>query len=704
MSQSLISQFNHLYDIHYKALGSSPPDDELLNIGLQIIRSPDIENQKEIFLYKLIVVYPDNHMLYYYMADLVKEKTGNTTYALVWHKMCYRIEPKCLENLLDMLKILFDTENFNAIQKINEDNDGLLYKLTDVRFRLLVSAYEARRRNFEKSVSIVHEILDTPGLDNYLRFICSSNIGVTYNDLGQSETGIKFLTQAIRLNEEHKIVSAPDTKATYDNLFITYDYAYNDVDEVWSIYQTYNDILKPHYAFPSGNLRFLTAERSSAPKAQPEPLPCSGNQVTEPSDRGGSCSDAIGVRAVAYDSFAVKGCAYGASKRIAFNENEVFKNRRFPDLSEERCKSQKIVVGYISGDFSFHVVSNFIIPILKNHTDNFVIHCFSITPILDASLHDIANTTFHDITALDTFASAKYVNDLGVDILIDLCGHSAKNRLEMLALNPAPVQMTYLGFPNTTGLSSVKYRITDSIADHLHTRQRYSEQFYRLPKCFLLFSPLHHVDKFDMRPTPRDHIVVGSMNKETKTSNALLAVWRDIMQKCERVKFLILLKTDTEARRQFYCDNLRVSRESERVEFVTYVETEKEYTQIFYRIDVMLDPFPYSGTTTSCKALYNSVPIVTKYHRDYHVHNVTSSILVNAGLPELVAQSDEEYVSIVKELSENPDRVDEYKRTISGKFDALMEPRRFMQSYEKMLSDVYSGNLRFPEPLPSVGL
>jgi predicted O-linked N-acetylglucosamine transferase (SPINDLY family) len=615
-SQSLLSQFNHLYDIHYKALGSSPPDNELMNTGLQIIRSPDTEFQlKEAILHKLIVVYPDSHMLYYYMADLVKVKTGNTTYALVWHKMCYRIEPRCLENLLDMLKILFDTENFNAIQKINDENVGLLYQLTDVRFRLLVSAYEARRRNFEKSVSIVHEILDTPGLDNYMRFICSSNIGVTYNDLGQSQTGIKFLTQAIRLNEEHKIMSAPDTKTTYDNLFITYDYAYNDVDEVWSIYQTYNDILKPRYAFP------------------------------------------------------------------------------FKSMTNT---SSKIVVGYISGDFSFHVVSNFIIPILKNHTDDFVIHCFSISPILDASLHDIPNTTFHDITTLDTHSSAKYVNDLGIDILIDLCGHSAKNRLEMLALNPAPVQMTYLGFPNTTGLSSVKYRITDSIADHPHTRQRYSEQFYRLPKCFLLFSPLHHLDKFDMRPTPRDHIVVGSMNKETKTSKALLAVWRDIMKNCERVKFLILLKTDTEARRQFYCDSLGVARDSERIEFVTYVETEKEYTQIFYRIDIMLDPFPYSGTTTSCKALYNSVPIVTKYHRDYHVHNVTASILVNTGLPELVAHSDEEYVSIVKELSENPDRIDEYKRTIAGKFDVLMEPKRFMQSYEKMLKNVYSDNLRFP--------
>lgn len=605
---SLFTQFNNLFDVAYKELDVSKINNELYEIGMKIVSDENTNiRAKENILNKLIVIYPDKHMLYYYMADIIKQKTGNTNYALVWHKMCYRIEPKCLENLIDMLKILFDTENFNAIQRINDENDGLLYKLTDVRFRLLLSAYEARRRNFEKSVQIVHEILDTPGLDNYMRIICSSNIGVTYNDLGQSATGIKYLTEAIRINDEHKVMGALDMKTTYDNLFITHDYAYNNLEEVWSMYQTYNAIQNPRNAF-----------------------------------------------------------------------------------SFKTTRGEKIVVGYISGDFSFHVVSNFIIPILRNHTDAFQVHCFSISPVLDVSLHAIPNVTMHDITELDTYSSAKYVNDLGVDVLIDLCGHSAKNRLEMLALNPAPVQMTYLGFPNTTGLSSVKYRITDHVADHPNTRQRYSEQFYRLPKCFLLFSPLHHSEKFPMRPTPRDHIVVGSINKETKTSKALLNTWRTLMARCDRVKFLILLKTDTEERRQFYCDALDVKRDTDRIEFVTYLDTELEYSRLFYRIDVMLDPFPYSGTTTSCKALYHSVPIVTKYHKDYHVHNVTASVLVNSGLPELVAHSDDEYVSIVKTLSENPDRIDYYKLRIHEKFADLMEPKKFMESFENMIRDVYS--------------
>ena len=606
MSVSLFTQFNGLYDVNYKAYTSAPTN-ELLTAGIAIIEDPNANMRvKEDVLHKLIVIYPENHILYYFMGNLAKSK--NTAHALVWYKMCYRICPTCQENLLDMSKILFDTENFNAIQKINDDNDNILYKLNDSRFKLLISAYEAKRRNFERSVAILHELIDMPELNNFLRFICCSNIGVTYNDLGQSDTGIKFLTQAIQLNKEHKVMTALDCKTTYDNLFITYDYSYNNLEEVWSIYKTFNAL-----------------------------------QVTQ----------------------------------------NTFKY----------AKNNKIVLGYISGDFSFHVVANFILPILHNHTADFEIHCFSIRPILDVGLHNIPNTTFHDITELDTLASAQYVNNLHVDILIDLSGHSAHNRLEMLALNPAPIQMTYLGFPNTTGLSCVKYRITDSIADHPYSKQRYSEELYKLPKCFLLYSPLHHTERFDPRIAPRDHIVVGSINKETKTSKELLSVWRMIMESCPRVKFLILLKTDTEARRQFYCDHLNIPRNSDRISFITYLDTEKDYTRLFYQIDVMLDPFPYSGTTTSCKALYNSVPIVTKYHRDYHVHNVTASILVNTGFPELVAHSDEEYVSIVKELSEDPDRIDDYKRKIHDKFSALMEPKKFMQSYETMLKDVYIRNI-----------
>ena len=149
----------------------------------------------------------------------------------------------------------------------------------------------------------------------------------------------------------------------------------------------------------------------------------------------------------------------------------------------------------------------------------------------------------------------------------------------------------------------------------------------------------------------------------------------------------MLLKTNTKTRRNFYFDKLDTT--SDRIIFVPFLATEGEYLQLYSKIDVMLDPFPYSGTTTSCKCMDKSIPIVTKYHKDYHSHNVTASLLINSGFPELVAYSDDEYVKIVKNLSENPAKIDEYKTTIKQGFDKLMEPGPFIKSYEDMLRDVY---------------
>jgi predicted O-linked N-acetylglucosamine transferase (SPINDLY family) len=117
------------------------------------------------------------------------------------------------------------------------------------------------------------------------------------------------------------------------------------------------------------------------------------------------------------------------------------------------------------------------------------------------------------------------------------------------------------------------------------------------------------------------------------------------------------------------------------------------YNKLFSMIDIVLDTFPYSGTTTTCNALYNSIPVVTLYHKDYHSHNVSSSLLINAGLGELVCDDINKYVNLIKRLSSNPSQIDEYKKTICEKFKKLMNPSHFMQSYENILKDLYDKNI-----------
>lgn len=260
------------------------------------------------------------------------------------------------------------------------------------------------------------------------------------------------------------------------------------------------------------------------------------------------------------------------------------------------------------------------------------------------------------------------------------------NRLGIFALQPAPVQITYLGYPNTTGLNTIQYRITDAIADHPDTTQQYSEKLIRLPGCFLLYKSMTQQTPTTPRKTQPNQIILGAVNKENKNSPFVLETWKRILAECPTTKILIKLETfdNNEERMVFYTSRLDVPRT--RIVLLNKLSNEN-YNRLFTMFDILLDTFPYSGTTTTCNALHNSVPVVTLYHKDHHCHNVSASILTNAQLPELVAQTQDEYVEIVKDLVNRPERIDAYKATIHKKFAELMEPTNFLKSYERELLD-----------------
>jgi predicted O-linked N-acetylglucosamine transferase (SPINDLY family) len=373
--------------------------------------------------------------------------------------------------------------------------------------------------------------------------------------------------------------------------------------------------------------------------------------------------------------------------------NLVFQNNEF-DFSN-RPKNHKIKIGYVSGDFTTHVITSFILPILSNHDTNvFEIHCFSNYHTIDKCYFEYClnkHVFFHYINELTTQSAANYIYNLQIDILIDLNGHTQFNRLDVFALNPAPIQITYLGYPNTTGLKSMHYRITDTVADNLKSLQQYSEKLLYLPYCFLLFKTMTQTKPVIPRsPVVKNNIILGALNKEAKNSESTLLVWKRIMYECPNSKLLIKKSSNqkSEDRIAFYLQKLEISRE--RLVLIEFLENENEYIDLFSKIDIHLDTFPYSGTTTSCNALYNSIPIITKYHPNYHSHNVSSSLLLYSELSELIAYSDDEYVSKTVALINNPEKITHYKNTIHSKFMACMNPTVFMKSYENMLLNLYN--------------
>ena len=590
-----MSDFNTFNKQYFIAVSGKTYDKlALKEMGLSIVKARDEYAIRNDVLTKLLILFPSDDMLLYYMGYINLNKS--TTKSMLWFRQCLDRNPKHVDCLLDYLKILFDNDMFDAIQAYNND------VITDNRLRLVLAAFEGKRRNFEKSIEQYLKIIDSGETDPTVLFMCYSNTGITYNDIDNRTCAVKFLQKAISMIDDNRISEIPICKNAFSNLFISSDYEYLSPE----------DMERQHKAF---------------------------------------------------DKF-------------------VPKSRNFPLV--HRDKARKIRVGYVSGDFDTHVVSQFILPILLNHTDAFEVHCFLNMALADPKFTEKI-TNLHLVQSMSNADLAAYIHKIGIDILIDLSGHTAKNRLEVFSMNPAPVQMTYLGFPNSTGLTSIHYRITDAIADHPKSKQRYSEKLIRMPRCFLLFSDVFRIDVTPKETDP-NRIILGALNREAKNSHLVVSAWRRILYECPNAVLLIKLAGlyTTQDRSKYYMDLLGVP--ANRLIIIDVIDYEANFAKLYGQIDVLLDTFPYSGTTTSCKSLFYSVPIITKYHPNYHVNNVTSSLLINSGFPELVAYSDEEYIAKTVDLIRDPDRIRRYKKEIKPRFEELMEPKAFMKSYEAMLT------------------
>jgi predicted O-linked N-acetylglucosamine transferase (SPINDLY family) len=355
----------------------------------------------------------------------------------------------------------------------------------------------------------------------------------------------------------------------------------------------------------------------------------------------------------------------------------------------QKNKKRKINVGYISSDFVQHAVSNFILPIIENHSSKFCVYVFSNDQKMNSILSG-ATMIYYNINNMTDDTIADLIKSLKIDILFELNGHTRGNRLNVFSYRPAPIAISYIGYPNTTALDFIDYRITDNIADHPESTQYFTEKRVYLPNCFLLYKNYYQKNN----PIPKQTLekkILSTLNKESKINEYVLDVWKRILKECPNTTLLIKLDTtdDVEDRQKFYTKELGVDKS--RIILIPFIDA-PVYLSVFSKIDILLDTFPYSGTTTTCNALHNSVPVVTMYNKDIHAHNVSSSILKNAGLSELITYNEEEYISKVKELVNNDELLDSYKSTIRDKFVKSMDPVPFMENYEKTLIEIYENH------------
>ena len=322
-------------------------------------------------------------------------------------------------------------------------------------------------------------------------------------------------------------------------------------------------------------------------------------------------------------------------------------------------KNKRLRVGYVSADLRSHSVSYFFEVLLKHHNPDAVdVYCYSDVMAPDKVTHRLQSLCprWTSIVGLSDEKVARKIQKDRVQILVDLAGHSAGNRLPLFALKPAPVQLSWLGYPGTTGLKAIDYRFTDEIADPSGDSEAFhSEELWRLPRGFLCFQG-EPESPSPAAKTASDPICFGSFNNLNKTNHNVVQVWGNILNALPQAS--LYLKSgqlaDASVRQHIQREFEKAGIEPQRIELQGRVSHRNHHLELYDKVDIALDTFPYNGTTTTCEALLMNVPVVT-LRGDRHASRVGASILTQMGLTELIADSTAEYVELALKLAADPD-------------------------------------------------
>lgn len=323
-----------------------------------------------------------------------------------------------------------------------------------------------------------------------------------------------------------------------------------------------------------------------------------------------------------------------------------------PAAAHDRTPHRRLRIGYVSPDLREHAVARFIEPVLAHHTaDAFEVFAYAEVAQPDAVSDRLRShvATWRSTCGLHDRQVAEMIRNDRIDVLIDLAGHTALSRLAAFAYRPAPVQVSYLGYPNTTGLRAIDYRLTDAWADPPEHDRLHTEQLIRLPHGFLCFRPSAAPPVAPLPALERGYVTFGSFNRLNKLNEPVLQLWAKLLRALPTAR--LLLKTpalsDT-ALRESYADwFVRQGISRERVELQGFVASAAGHLEVYDRVDIALDPFPYSGTTTSCDALWMGVPLVTLLG-PMHAGRVGLSLLAQLGLTDWVARDPAEYLQIAQ--------------------------------------------------------
>ena len=330
-----------------------------------------------------------------------------------------------------------------------------------------------------------------------------------------------------------------------------------------------------------------------------------------------------------------------------------------PSWPNPREAGKRLRVGYVSADFRAHSVAYFAAPLLAHH-DRTVIECVAYADVARPDgMTDLIRgrvDLWRPIVGLDDAAVAAMVRADGIDLLVDLAGHSFGNRLGVFARRPAPVQGTWLGYPNTTGMTAIDFRITDTTADPPGAEAAHVERLVRLDRPFLCYEP--PPDAGPIHPRSVDAPVrFASFNVAGKLSAPTVALWARVLDGVPGATLLLKWRgLDEPATTDLWRGRFAaLGIDPARLDLRGMLDARADHLALYGTVDVALDPFPYNGTTTTLEALWMGVPVVA-LRGERHAGRVGATILAAAGLGDLVAADEDTYLATAAALARDPVR------------------------------------------------
>ncbi|MEQ1824403.1 MAG: tetratricopeptide repeat protein [Pirellula sp.] len=576
--------------------------------------------------------------------------------------------------LADVLK-----EKGNLVAAINELQEILNQVPTHLPALMMVSHLHCRTSRFPEAIAGFQRAIQLAPTNDRAHF----GLGNAYYHSGRFDDAIVCFRRSLELN--------PECADAYSNLGIVLCFhgslveGHGKLDEAITCFQQAIRI-NPRLAEAHNGLANALKSQGEIDEA----ISCYRRALEIAPDWSGvhsnlvymlTFSDQYDAKQI-YDENRIWNMRFGEPLRIRIEPHS-----NFP------TKNRRLKIGYVSPDFRANCLALFTTPVLSSHDhENFEVYCYSDVVHPDHITHNLRSHADHwrDVVGNSLDEIARIIRNDGIDILVDTTMHMNRSKLGVFAMKPAPVQMCWLAYPGTTGLTTIDYRITDPHLDPPGLfDQYYSEESVRLPDTFWCYDPLTSGPHVNGLPAKTNgYITFGCLNNFCKVNVPVLKLWARVLHAVEASRLVILANEGAHRDRTLR----RLEAEGitrDRVDFVCHQPREK-YLECYHRIDICLDTFPYNGHTTSLDSFWMGVPVVTLVGNTV-VGRAGLSQLMNLDLPELIAKTPDDYMRIASELAEDLPRLERLRASLRTTMESspLMDAKRFTQGMEDIYRRVW---------------